>query len=158
MSEYVKIKSGDTTATMTNSEYQFFVDLIRANESPGDGWYLVEKVLPKPVPGNNEQLAYTYTIENNVARKTYFTVPSSKSFLPRKFSKYKIVENLMKANLWSSVKAWIEQSGLIDLYLAAQDFSEDNQYFKNGRRILQQQFGISDEEVERILSESVAEK
>lgn len=72
---------------------------------------------------------------------------------PRTLSKLKCVAALMQAGVWSEVKAWIEAAGLYDLYLAAQDFREDNEYFVRGREQLQAVLGWSDEQVEAILKE-----
>lgn len=63
---------------------------------------------------------------------------------PRTFSKLKCIEALMKEGVWSEVKKWIEDSGLYDLYLAAQDFKEDNEYFVIGKTQLQQKLGWDD--------------
>lgn len=75
MTEYVRIKSGGITARMLNRDKNNYVDLMRVDEGrtpPGEGWYPVEKVLPKPTPGPGQLLGYTYTIENGVAKKRYF--------------------------------------------------------------------------------------
>ena len=74
---------------------------------------------------------------------------------PRQFSKLKIVAALMGVGVWEQVKAYIEQAGLYDLYLAAQDFAEDNEYFTQGKTALQAQLGWTDEQVEAILAQAV---
>lgn len=71
---------------------------------------------------------------------------------PRTFSKLRIVAALMEAGVWAQVKAWIEQAGLYDLYLAAQDFKSDNEYFARGRTALQTALGWTDEQVEAVLA------
>ena len=71
---------------------------------------------------------------------------------PRTFSKLKVVAALTNAGAWQQVKAWIEGAGLYDLYLAAQDFAEDNGYFVQGKTALQSALGWTDEQVEKILS------
>lgn len=76
---------------------------------------------------------------------------------PRTFSKLKCVAALIEAGLWPQVKAWIESAGLYDLYLAAQDFREDNEYFTAGKSRLQADLGLADEKVEEILSASLAD-
>lgn len=80
MTEYVKIISGESSATMANAEHTKFVELTKANASPGEGWYPVQKAQDKPVPGDGEELAYTYAISGGVAQKTYFLVPKGKRF------------------------------------------------------------------------------
>ena len=74
---------------------------------------------------------------------------------PRQFSKLKIVAALMGAGVWEQVRAYIEQAGLYDLYLAAQDFAEDNEYFAQGRQQLQTALSWTDEQVEAILAQAV---
>lgn len=74
---------------------------------------------------------------------------------PRIFSKLKVVAALMNAGVWPQVKAYIEQAGLYDLYLAAQEFADDNEYFTQGKAQLQTALGWSDAQVERILAASI---
>ena len=76
---------------------------------------------------------------------------------PRTFSKLKMLVALKKRNLWVLTKTWIEEHGLYDFYLAAQFFTEDNEYFVQGRTELQRFSGISDSTIEEILAESIAE-
>lgn len=74
---------------------------------------------------------------------------------PRTFSKLKIVAALMGVGVWDAVKQYITDAGLYDLYLAAQDFAEDNEYFTQGRHQLQTALGWTDEQVEEILAQAV---
>ena len=71
---------------------------------------------------------------------------------PRTFSKLRIVAALTTAGVWDAVKQYIEQAGLYDLYLAAQDFAEDNEYFAQGKAALQTALGWSDAQVEEVLA------
>ncbi len=75
----------------------------------------------------------------------------------RVFSKLKMVMALKKADLWILTRTWIEENGLYDLYLAAQDFREDNEFFIQGKSELQRLSGRSAEEIEAILSQCVAD-
>ena len=70
---------------------------------------------------------------------------------PRVFSKLRVVAALMDAGVWAQVKAWMEQNGLYDLYLAANEFAEDNAYFVTGRTQLQSALCWTDEQVEAVL-------
>ena len=72
-----------------------------------------------------------------------------------RYSKMKCVAALTKLGVWPQVRAWIESQGLYDLYLAAQDFAEDNEYFTQGRQQLQTALGWTDEQVEAILAQAV---
>lgn len=72
---------------------------------------------------------------------------------PRTFSKYRLVSALMAENLWTGVKAWIERTeGAYDLYLAAEDISEDEPLLSQGIAALKSELGITDEQVESILA------
>lgn len=75
---------------------------------------------------------------------------------PRTFSKLKITAALMKIEKWLPVRDYLVQSGMYDLYLAAQDFKEDDEFFVRGLTEIKAKFGMSDEEVEAILKEGVA--
>ena len=72
----------------------------------------------------------------------------------RVFSKLRIVAALTNAGVWAQVKAYIEREGLYDLFLAAQDFREDNEYFTKGRTALQTALGWTDAQVEAVLAEA----
>ena len=74
---------------------------------------------------------------------------------PRTFSKLKIVNALIASDIWQQVKAFLEQAGLYDQFLAAQDFAEDNQYFGQGKAALQNLLSWTDEQVEDMLAASV---
>ena len=83
--------------------------------------------------------------------------PQECATAPRVFSKLKLVTALMTLGYWTKVKAWIEAQGLTDLYLAAQDVSEDNPYFKQGLAALKSILGVTDAAAEEVLSQCVAE-
>lgn len=73
---------------------------------------------------------------------------------PRIFSKLKIVIALTEAGLWEQVKTYIEQNGLYDLYLACNEFSDDNEYFANALKTLKEQLNIDDGIIEHILHQA----
>jgi len=75
----------------------------------------------------------------------------------RTFSKLKLVTALKEANKWVLVKTWLEEKAYYDFYLAAQDFREDHPLFAEGLAALKEYARITDEEVEEILSRSVAD-
>ena len=76
---------------------------------------------------------------------------------PRVFSKLKLVAALKAADKWVLVKTWMEEKAYYDYYVAAQDFSEDNELFLTARAALQRYTGMSDAEVEKMLAECVAD-
>lgn len=73
------------------------------------------------------------------------------------YSKMKCVLALTEMGVWPQVKAWIEDNGLYDVYLAAQDFRSDNPYFVRGLQTLQGQLGLTDAQIKSLLKSCEAE-
>lgn len=71
---------------------------------------------------------------------------------PRVFSKLRIVAALTSAGVWDAVKQLLIERSLYDLFLAAQDFREDNEFFSQGKAALQTALGWTDEQVESVLA------
>lgn len=116
--------------------------------------YLKGADTPLPEPQDGKMVEYGgYALgETDKLWHKQWIIVDAPPPLPRTFSKLKVVAALTEAGVWPQVKAWIEQAGLYDLYLAAQDFAEDNEYFAVGKAQLQQALGWTDEQVEKILS------
>lgn len=75
---------------------------------------------------------------------------------PRTFSKYKLVGALLQAGVWPQVKEWLlAQDGAYDLYLAAEDISEDEPLLAQGIAAVKELLGWTDEQVEAVLAASV---
>ena len=75
----------------------------------------------------------------------------------RIFSKLKLVAALKSADKWVLVKTWLEEKAYYDYYLAAQNFAEDNDLFVEGRDAIKRYLGMSDEQIEALLSQCVAD-
>ena len=75
----------------------------------------------------------------------------------RIFSKLKLVAALKAADKWVLVKTWLEEKAYYDFYLAAQNFAEDNELFLEGKSAIQRYLNMSDEDIEAILSQCVAD-
>ena len=75
----------------------------------------------------------------------------------RIFSKLKLVAALKAADKWVLVKTWLEEKAYYDYYLAAQNFAEDNALFLEGKAAIQRYLNMSDEDIEAILSQCVAD-
>lgn len=72
---------------------------------------------------------------------------------PRTFSKYKLVGALMQAEVWPQVKEWLlSKDGAYDLYLAAEDISEDEPLLAQGIAAIKQLLGWTDEQVDAVLA------
>ena len=76
---------------------------------------------------------------------------------PRVFSKLKLVAALKAADKWVLVKTWIEERGLWDYYLAAQNFREDNEMFADALAAIKAYARMTDEDTEAILSKCIWE-
>lgn len=121
-------------------------DLLAANYLP-----VVDE---KPETDARHYAAPTGWEERDGAIRRTYEIREKPPRPPRTFSKLRIVAALTKAGVWAQVKSYIEQAGLYDLYLAAQDFAEDNEYFTQGKSQLQTALGWTDEQVEEILEKA----
>ena len=123
-------------------------------EKAACGWW---RIVPTPQPGivlsNEYWVASGYTFTNSVAYQSW--EKKWRKVRPRRFSKLKVVDALTQAGAWPQVKAWIEQNGLYDLYLAAQEFAEDNPHFISGKAALAALLGWTDAQVEDLLKECI---
>ena len=75
---------------------------------------------------------------------------------PRVFSKMKVIVALMEMGIWLTVRDYIVAANLYDLFLAAQDFKEDDKYFMQGLESLKAKLNLTDEQIEQVLAASVA--
>ena len=116
----------------------------------------------KMIHGGFPEGDYAEAYDPAAAQRTYVEtdkfVPTRQRPPVRTFSKLKIVSALMQAEVWPQVKAFIEQQGLYDLFVAAQDFAEGNTYFEQGKAALQSSLGWTDAQVEALLSACLADE
>ena len=85
------------------------------------------------------------------------TPPAPAPVGKRIFSKLKLVAALKAVDKWVLVKTWLEEKAYYDYYLAAQNFAEDNALFLEGKAAIQRYLNMSDEDIEAILSQCVAD-
>ena len=85
------------------------------------------------------------------------TPPSPAPVGKRIFSKLKLVAALKAADKWVLVKTWLEEKAYYDYYLAAQNFAEDNELFVEGREAIKRYLGLTDEQIEAILTQCIAD-
>jgi hypothetical protein len=122
-----------------------------------EGWKRVVDVKP-PTEVNRYPAFSSWNEDDETITAVYKMIEGRDPALGvRVFSKLKIVMALKKADLWILTRTWIEENGLYDLYLAAQDFREDNEFFIQGKSELQRLSGRTAEEIEAILSQCVAD-
>ena len=95
------------------------------------GWKRIVDEPPAAEPGHTVEVSGWDETADRIVR-VYKQVPSeTPEAKPRVFSKLKLVAALKEADKWVLVKTWIEERGLWDYYLAAQNFREDNEMFSN---------------------------
>lgn len=75
----------------------------------------------------------------------------------RVFSKLKVVKAAMGLGVWETVKAFLVERGYWDLFLVAQDFKGSDSDFASGREAVKTLLGWTDEQVEAVLEQCVAE-
>jgi hypothetical protein len=111
---------------------------------------------PLPEPQEGKVVEYNgYSLGEDNKWHKQWTLVDAPPKPPRTFSKYKLVAALMQAQVWPQVKAWIESvPGAYDLYLAAEDISEDEQLLKDGIAEVKKLLGWTDEQVEAVLAAS----
>lgn len=126
--------------------------------APSEATYLAQgwkRIVDEPptVPVGKRAAATGWTEDATTLTRVYETVEAARP--PRTFSKYRLVAVLKEAGVWPVVKAWITDKGLYDLYAAAQDFAEDNPYFRQGLAELKTLTGKTDAQIEAFLARCV---
>lgn len=112
------------------------------------GWLPIATNAPVR-PGYVAEVSGAWAVTNGVIAPVWTWRPIPPKV--RTFSKLKVVLALQERGLWTDARAWIDEQGLTDLYLAAQVFTDDNPFFAQGVAALKERFQIGDAEVEAIL-------
>ena len=138
------------------------------------GWKKVVEEPPEPEEGKTVEVSGWTETETTLVR-TYKqipippqpeaegggqggdTPPAPAPVGKRIFSKLKLVAALKAADKWVLVKTWLEEKAYYDYYIAAQNFAEDNALFLEGKAAIQRYLNMSDEDIEAILSQCVAD-
>lgn len=146
---------------LKSNRERFIIAYTKEGDIP-DGYFEYVAANEKPTLKDGEVMAYHIVLKDGRIERTRFAITEEESKrrkyqVPRVFSKLKAVSVLMKAGYWERCKKYIEEAGLYDLYLAANEFGEDNEYFLQGRAKIQAELGLTDEQVESILSACVAD-
>ena len=160
MKVIAKLLMGLTDFYCLNSNREKFVVAYTTEGDVPDGWYEYVAANEKPTLKDGEVMAYHIYVKDGRLERERIAVTAEeaqkrKYQVPRVFSKLKAVAVLMKAGYWENCKKYIEEAGLYDLYLAANEFSEDNGYFLQGRAKIQEELGLDDDAVETLLAQCV---
>jgi len=123
-----------------------------------EGWKRVVDEPPAADAGCTVEVSGWDETPDSIVR-VYKQVPAAApATKPRVFSKLKLVAALKEADKWVLVKTWIEERGLWDYYLAAQNFREDNEMFSDALAAIKSYARLSDEDAEAILSKCIWEE
>ena len=116
-------------------------------------------VLDNPPPGESagegmhwERRGLTLSPDGTSYIHTYVAVADPPK-PTRAYNKYKVVDAMMRLGLWPQVKAWLESTPeAYDRIVMAEDISEDEPLLETGIELMKSEFGVTDEEIEAILS------
>jgi hypothetical protein len=124
------------------------------------GWYRLEETpAPEPREGYHFEPRYAYDSAEAPTRvvRSWAEVQNPPP-PPRSLSKVKLMRALKARSLWLPVKAFIEASeDYADEWALSTTLDEDNALIVSAIAALKQSLGLTDEQVETILSASVAE-
>lgn len=141
--DYIVLADGAIIVNPSAGQYAALRDAYQKGE---------DAPMPTPLDGKVvEYGGYELGETDNLWHKQWVVVDAPPP-PPRTFSKLRIVAALTQAGVWDSVKQLLIERGLYDLFLAAQDFREDNEYFENGKAVLQTTLGWTDAQVEEVLA------
>ena len=122
------------------------------------GWKRIVDEPPKAEDGCTVEVSGWDETADSIVR-VYKQVPAEPTpAKTRVFSKLKLVAALKEADKWVLVKTWIEERGLWDYYLAAQNFREDNAMFSDALAAIKEYARMSDEDAEAILKNCIWEE
>ena len=155
--KYGRIKNGQIEYAPSSLETE---DGVKINPTKASdlaaGWKKVVDVKPTAEAGYRVEVSGCLEDTETVTCVYKVVAGEAKSGI-RIISKLKLVAALKEADKWVLVKTWLEEKSYYDYYLAAQDFAEDNELFVEGREAIKRYLGMSDEQIEAILSQCVAD-
>lgn len=150
MARYGKFLTEETTdvedimATSDGGEYTDAV--LRA-----DGWFPIVEV---GEPSDSPYRIFRYTLvrdENGGHIEQQYTIHQQ----ARTFSKLKILQTAAQLGLANDFLSLLKSDALLyEMWLAAQNIAEDNQFFQSGVETIKQQLHLTDEQIESILKEA----
>lgn len=133
---------------MTTSDGGEYTDeVLRA-----DGWFPIVEV---GEPSDSPYRIFRYTLvsdENGGHIEQQYTIHQQ----ARTFSKLKILQTAAQLGLANDFLSLLKSDALLyEMWLAAQNIAEDNQFFQSGIETIKQQMHLTDEQIETILSNCV---
>ena len=123
------------------------------------GWYRLEETpAPEPREGYHYEARYAYDSAEAPTRvvRSWAEVQDPPP-PPRSLSKRKLYRALGAAGIWEGAKSYMESAGCWEDWQYATTLDEDDPLIVAAVAALKAQLGLTDEQVEAILSASVAE-
>jgi len=123
------------------------------------GWYRLEETpMPEPREGYHFEARYTYDSDETptCVVRSWAEVQDPPP-PPRSFSKRRLYRALSTAGVWAATKTYMEGAGVWEDWDFATTLDEDDPLIVSAVAALKAQLGLTDEQVEAILSASVAE-
>ena len=123
------------------------------------GWYRLEETpAPEPREGYHYEARYDYDSAEAPTRvvRSWAEVQDPPP-PPRSLSKRKLYRALGAAGIWEGAKSYMEGAGVWEDWQFATTLDEDDPLIVSAVAALKQSLGLTDEQVETILSASVAE-
>jgi hypothetical protein len=123
------------------------------------GWYRLEETpMPEPREGYHFEARYAYDSDETPTRvvRSWAEVQDPPP-PPRSLSKRRLYRALSAAGIWEPVKAYMESVGAWTDFDLATTLDEDDPLIVAAVAALKQSLGLTDEQVEAILTASVAE-
>ena len=113
------------------------------------GWYRLVDSEPPQTYSNEFAKVVGYTFSTTTCTQAYEI--RWRPYVPRTFSKLDLIVLLKQMGKWESAKALIQSSGYEDEWLAAQNISEDNEFFTAAVDAAVAQGIVTREDVSRII-------
>lgn len=103
----------------------------------------------------------SYDPEDSHREFTETTIPVDTPPQPgpgyRELSRVKLYRRFRDMGIWDQVKAWMQQTGSWEEWDYSTTLEENNQLVKNAKEALKTSFGLTDEIIEDIISNSIAD-
>lgn len=136
------ITENTDAVTTTTSDETYTDEVLRSL-----GYYPIREVEEMP---NAQYWELRFTLNGDEIEQSYF-VPQTY----RTFSKLKILQTAAQLGLANDFLSLLKSDALLyEMWLAAQNIAEDNQFFQSGVETIKQQLHLTDEQIESILKEA----
>lgn len=123
------------------------------------GWYrLVETPMPTARDGYHYEFRFAYDDAGapTAILKSWIEVENPPA-PPRSLSRKKLRDAFVELGVWNAVRDYLQTSDKWEIFLLSTTLDEDNELVQEAIGALRETFGLSQEQIESILSASVAE-